>query len=168
MSQNIISEELVVFVLTASTFFVGIIAGLFFSYSVSVVLAFEYLSASEYTTAIQTINEVILNAAFGVVFAGSIVMSSVSAATILLRGEWMAQYGQLVLVGTVIYLVGTIAVTMAIHIPMNEYIETWSPSSPPDDWTAVRARWARWNHVRTMASIVAFVVYLAALVSFSV
>lgn len=76
----------------------------------------------------------------------------------------MTQYGQLALVGTAIYLLGTVAVTATVHISMNEYIATWSPGTPPDDWTAVRARWALWNHIRTTAAVVTFVLLLLAIV----
>ncbi|MFB9806906.1 anthrone oxygenase family protein [Haladaptatus pallidirubidus] len=63
------------------------------------------------------------------------------------------------------YFIGTFAVTMRIHIPINEYIATWSTASLPNDWAVVRTRWGRWNHVRTTAAIASFILYIAALVS---
>ncbi len=165
VTLNILSEGFVPLLLAASAFFVGILAGLFFAYSVSVVLALKTFSASAYTIVMQSINNAILNVAFGVVFIGSIAVPTVSASVVLLQGDWTSQYGPLVLLGTAIYLTGTIAVTMNIHLPMNESIATWSPASPPDDWTTVRTRWARWNHVRAIAAVISFVIYLSAIVS---
>lgn len=157
--------DLRLLLLTVSTVFIGLMAGLFFAFSVSVVLALETLSASAHTRVMQSINDAILNAVFGVVFVGSIIIPVVTTAIVLVRGDWTAQYGQLVIAGTVIYLVGTAAETMVIHVPMNEEIETWSPASPSDDWAAVRARWRQWNHVRTTAAVISFVVYLATFVA---
>lgn len=156
--------DLIVVLLTVSTVLVGLMAGLFFAFSVSVVLALDTLPASVYTRVMRSINDAILNAVFGVVFVGAVVVPTVSAAVVLLRGDWMTQYGQLALVGTAIYLLGTVAVTATVHISMNEYIATWSPGTPPDDWTAVRARWALWNHIRTTAAVVTFVLLLLAIV----
>lgn len=167
MNVNVFSEGFVTLLYTVSILFSGIMAGLFFAYSVSVVLAFDTLSASAYTTVMKSINEVILNAAFGVTFVGAAVVPIVSAAIVFLSGDWTAQHGQLFVVGVVIYVIGTVAVTMVIHIPMNEYIATWSTVSPPDDWATVRTRWALWNHVRTIAAVISFVLYLAAIVSLS-
>lgn len=163
MILNVVSGDLVILLLTVSAVLCGLMAGLFFAYSVSVVLALETLSASVYTTVMQEINEKILNAVFGVVFVGAVVIPVISAAVLGFHGDWTAQYGQVFLAGIVMYLVGTVAVTIGIHIPMNESIATWSTASPPDEWATVRARWARWNHVRATAAIISFVFYLAAL-----
>lgn len=165
MSLSVIPEELVVLLLTVSAVLGGIMAGFFFTYSASVVLALDTLSASAYTTVMQSINETVLNVVFGVAFFGAVLVPAVSAAVVLLQGDWTAPYGQLLLAGVVIYLIGTFAVTILIHIPMNDYIATWSTTSPPDDWAAVRSRWALWNHGRTTAALVSFVLYLAAIVS---
>lgn len=164
MDLTVFSEELLVLLFTVSIIFIGAMAGLFFAYSVSVVLALDTLSASVYTTVMQSINDAILNAVFGVAFVGSVVVPVIATITCIAHGGWTAQYGQLFIVGTGIYLIGTVAVTVIIHIPMNEYLATWSPTSPPDDWKTVRTRWRVWNHIRTTAAIVSFVLCLAALV----
>lgn len=140
MDPTIISEELLVLLFTTSIFFIGVMAGLFFAYSVSVVLALDTLSASVYTRIMQSVNDSILNPVFGVAFVGAVVVPVVSMAICIVRGGWTVQYGQLFLAGTGIYLVGTAAVTVVIHIPMNEYLAMWSPTSPPDDWETVRTR----------------------------
>lgn len=165
---NALSGELVVILFSLSAILGGLMAGFFFAYSVSVVLALETLSASAYTTVIQDINEKVLNVVFGATFFGAVVVPVGTAAIVLLQGDWTTWYSRLFLVGVVVYLIGTFAVTMRIHIPMNEEIATWSPASPPDEWAAVRARWARWNHIRTIAAIVSFVLYLSAIVSLSI
>jgi uncharacterized membrane protein len=166
LQLNALAGMPVVLLLALSAVLGGIMAGFFFAYSVSVVLALQPLSGSEYTTVMQKINEKVLNVVFGVAFFGAAVVPIVTAALVVFRGAWATQYGLLFLVGTVVYLVGTFFVTASIHIPANDYIATWSPVSPPDEWAAIRTRWTRWNHVRTTAAVVSFVLYLAAIVSF--
>jgi uncharacterized membrane protein len=166
MEWGAVLAALVVPLLTVSIVLSGVMAGFFFAYSASVVLALDTLTGSAYTTVMQSINEVVLNPVFGVVFFGAVAVPAAGAAIVLYQGDWAAQYGLLFLAGTVVYLLGTFAVTMRIHVPMNEALATWSPASPPENWAVVRTRWARWNHVRTTAAAVSFVLYLAAIVSF--
>lgn len=153
------SEPLVVLLVATSTVLCGLMAGLFFAYSVSVVLTLDTLAASTYTRVMQSINEEILNPVFGVVFGGSIVVPVVGALLVLVDGYWTGLSSQLFLAGALVYLIGTAGVTVVVSVPMNDYIETWSIETPPDDWKDVRARWALWNHVRTGAAVVSFVVY---------
>jgi len=163
---NVLFGSPVIVLLAVSVVLSGLMAGFFFAYSSSVVLALETLSASEYVTVMQEINDKVLNVVFGAVFFGAVVVPIVGTVLLLLRGTWATQYGQLFFAGMVIYLVGTFFVTIRIHIPMNDHIATWSPTSPPDEWASVRARWRRWNHVRTTAAVISFMLYLVAIVSF--
>ncbi|AUV84083.1 DUF1772 domain-containing protein (plasmid) [Salinigranum rubrum] len=142
-------------------------AGLFFAYSVSVVLTLDTLSASSYTRVMQSINEEILNPLFGVSFGGAIIVPTVGAFLVFIEGLWTALFGQLFLAGTVIYLVGTAGVTLLVSVPMNNTIAGWSIESPPTGWEEVRARWKRWNHVRTVAAFISFVLYVVATLSLS-
>ena len=166
LQVNAFAETPVVVLLAVSAVLGGLMAGFFFAYSASVVLALRTLSASEYTTVIQEINEKVLNVVFGIAFFGAVVVPIGSAIIVVFQGYWTTLSGQLFLAGVVVYLVGTFLVTARIHIPMNDRIATWSPVSPPDEWVTVQARWGRWNHVRTTAAVVSFALYLAAIVSF--
>ncbi|WP_157972468.1 DUF1772 domain-containing protein [Saliphagus sp. LR7] len=165
LQVNTFSGRPVIVLLLVSAVLGGLMAGFFFAYSVSVVLALRTLSASEYTTVMQEINEKVLNVVFGIVFFGTVVVPVGSAILVVVRGQWTTLSSQLFLAGLIVYLVGTFLVTMRIHIPMNDRIATWSPGSPPDEWATVRSRWARWNHVRTMAAVVSFALYIAAIAS---
>uniref|UniRef100_UPI00356A053B hypothetical protein n=1 Tax=Salinigranum sp. TaxID=1966351 RepID=UPI00356A053B len=108
-----------VFLLAVSAVLGGLMAGFFFAYSVSVVLALQTLSAPEYTKVMQEINEKVLNVSFGVVFFGAAVVSLGGAAVVLFHGHWQTLYGQLYLAGIVVYLTGTFLVTAGVHIPTN-------------------------------------------------
>jgi len=151
--------------IVASTILAGLAAGFFFAYSANVVWALDRLSGSTYTEVMQPINATVRNPAFAAVFFGAIAVSALGAVVILVRGDGLTPYGVLFLSGAIVYVLGTFAVTVMIHVPMNESIATWSATAPPADWAAVRARWALWNHVRTIAATISFVLYLTATVA---
>lgn len=159
------SKDLVLFLLMAATVLCGLMAGFFFAYSASVVIALQTMTAEGYTNVMQPINANVRNAVFGVVFFGAVATPALATVLVLFQQDWKVRYGQLFIAGFIIYLIGTFLVTVTIHIPMNEYIATWSASSPPSDWATVRARWALWNHVRTSAAIISLVLYLSALMT---
>jgi uncharacterized membrane protein len=140
LQVNAFAETPVVVLLAVSAVLGGLMAGFFFAYSASVVLALRTLSASEYTTVMQEINEKVLNVVFGIVFFGAVVVPIGGAILVVLQGYWTTLSGLLFLAGVIIYLVGTFLVTARIHIPMNDRIATWSPVSPPDEWVTIQAR----------------------------
>jgi uncharacterized membrane protein len=143
----------------------GLAAGFFFAYAANVTLALNRLTGETYTTVMQPINESVRNPAFAVVFFGAPAVAALGVVTILLGGDLLTPYGLLFLLGAGVYLVGTLAVTVAVHLPMNDAIAAWSPSAPPEEWAAVRARWTRWNLLRTAAALISFVAFLAATVA---
>ena len=157
------SGDLITLLLATSVVFGGIMAGFFFAYSVSVVQALAALPAETYTAVMQPINERIQNVVFGVAFFDAIVVPTACAALMFIHGKWTTQHGRLFLAGVVLYVIGTLTVTVRAHFPLNESIATWDPTSPPEGVAAVRMRWTRWNHVRTTASTVSFVLYVGAL-----
>lgn len=70
---NVLLGSPVIVLLAVSVVLSGLMAGFFFAYSLSVVLALETLSASEYVTVMQEINDKILNVVFGAVFFGTVI-----------------------------------------------------------------------------------------------
>jgi uncharacterized membrane protein len=56
-----------------------------------------------------------------------------------------------------VYLLGSIGVTMVFNVPLNNKLAA-VPASAKDltaHWQAYRAPWTRWNHVRTVACLLA-------------
>ncbi len=71
--------------------------------------------------------------------------------------------GQLVAAGTVCYaLVIIIGVPTCVRI--NHQIASWSVQNPPSEWAQMRARWIRFHVIRTLFSIPAFALYVAAMI----
>ena len=61
--------------------------------------------------------------------------------------------------GGLVYLIGTILVTMAFNVPRNNALEAADPQS--DDgarlWAGYVTSWTVWNHARTAAALAAAV-----------
>jgi uncharacterized membrane protein len=69
--------------------------------------------------------------------------------------------GQLAIAGSVCY-VAVLAIALSINVRINKQVERWSVESPPDDWSAVRARWVRFHIVRTLFSLPGVACYILA------
>jgi uncharacterized membrane protein len=49
------------------------------------------------------------------------------------------------------------AVSGMVNVPINRKVLAWDADHPPREWAELRTRWARWNLVRTVFAIGAFV-----------
>ena len=63
--------------------------------------------------------------------------------------------------GAVFYLVGTFLVTMLGNVPLNDQLAAVSVADPSasDVWEYYLERWTIWNHVRTVAAMVAALLF---------
>jgi uncharacterized membrane protein len=70
------------------------------------------------------------------------------------------------LVGSLLYLVGTIVVTMSGNVPLNNALARVKPDSAEGAslWKQYLSTWTAWNHLRTIASLVAAACFIMALV----
>ncbi|NJM75642.1 MAG: DUF1772 domain-containing protein [Acaryochloridaceae cyanobacterium RU_4_10] len=78
--------------------------------------------------------------------------------------QWNQPNTVYLLVGSLLYLVGTFGVTMVCNVPLNDALAIANPDSTDGAtlWAKYLADWTLWNHVRTVASLAA-----AALLTFS-
>ncbi len=127
----------------------GLNAGLFFVFSNTLMSSFDRLPAAGAVAAMNSINRVILNPLFFLVFFGTALLC-----VVLLVGRLNSP---LVVAGAVLYLAGSIGVTMVCNVPLNDRLEKVSPSANDleTQWHAYRGPWTRWNHVRTLACLLA-------------
>jgi hypothetical protein len=51
-------------------------------------------------------------------------------------------------------MVGVMAVTLAVEVPIDDQITTWTVETLPADWMAIRARWSAFHTFRTFLSLV--------------
>jgi uncharacterized membrane protein len=133
----------------------GLMSGFFLAFSACVMSALSRLPAAHGIAAMQSINVVVINPPFLGTFFGTAVLCVAATITTLLAGS---PTGTLhVLAASVLYLVGTILVTIGFNVPLNNELAVVQADSRDDDgtWTRYLAVWTKWNHVRTAAALVA-------------
>ena len=69
------------------------------------------------------------------------------------------------LAGSLLYLIGTILVTMAFNVPLNNKLASVSANSAEGAavWKRYLSAWTTWNDVRTAASLAASASFIMAL-----
>ncbi len=141
----------------------GLMAGVFFIFSNTVMSALARLQPPQGIAAMQSINRTILNPLFFVAFLGTAATSILLAISLLWR--WQQPGAVYLLAGSLLYLVGAILVTIVFNVPMNEALETVEPESveAANLWARYLTNWTAWNHVRTVASFLGAVSFILAL-----
>lgn len=141
----------------------GLAAGFFFAFSICVMKALGRLPPPQGIAAMQSINVVVINPWFLTAFFGTALACVLMIVSSLLR--WDDQRASYWLVGGALYLVGTILVTMLFNVPRNNALAALEPSSSEAAmlWAAYLSTWTAWNHVRTIAALVAAALFTIAL-----
>ena len=138
-------------------------AGIFFAFSTFVMQALGQQTAAAGIAAMQAINITVINPWFMLVFFGPGLIGVLLALTTF---RPFTQPGSLCwLAGTVLYLIGTIGVTIAGNVPLNDALAGVHPDSAAGAtlWTRYLTDWTIWNHVRTVAAAIAAVLFTLAL-----
>jgi uncharacterized membrane protein len=139
----------------------GLIAGVFFIFSVAIMRALERVPGG--MAAMQSINVIIINPMFLGVFMGTAVLCLVLAVVSIV--QWQSPGSAWLLAGCLLYLVGSIGLTMVFNVPMNNALATADPASPEGQkvWADYLLNWTFWNHVRAIASLAASASFMMAL-----
>jgi uncharacterized membrane protein len=156
--------DLAILLLTIVTIIsVGLIGGVFFIFSVTVMRALGRIPAPSAIAAMQEINIVIVRSLFLAAFFGATLTSLILAAYAI--AAWQRPGAPWLLAGAIIYLVGSVLLTMLRNVPLNNELAAVAPTSPEGDavWTRYLAEWTMWNHIRTVACIVATACFTMAL-----
>ncbi|HEX5881743.1 MAG TPA: DUF1772 domain-containing protein [Actinomycetota bacterium] len=54
-------------------------------------------------------------------------------------------------------MVAALVITLAVEVPIDNQIETWTAATLPGDWRSIQTRWELWHTIRTFLSIAAVV-----------
>jgi uncharacterized membrane protein len=133
----------------------GLVAGTFFAFSTFVMPALASLPSKQGILAMQAINVAVINRWFLGVFLGTGAACAVLAVSSLLArdqpGAWF-RVG-----GAALYLLGTIAVTMTLNVPLNDLLAKIQPDAPDAAtfWATYLGAWTRWNSARAAAALLA-------------
>jgi uncharacterized membrane protein len=136
----------------------GLMAGLFFIFSVCIMQALSRLPPEEGVAAMNAINVVIQNPLFLIAFLGTGLLGLILVAAAFLSG---GQGAYLLAGGGLSYLVGTLAVTIVFNVPLNDALAAARGQAAADLWQQrYLTDWVWWNHVRTLASIGALALFV--------
>jgi uncharacterized membrane protein len=133
----------------------GLVAGIFFAFSTFVMQALAHLQPKEGIAAMQWINITVINPWFMTVFLGTAIACLYLSISSLFK--WYPPNSSYLLLGGLLYLVGTVLVTMVFNVPLNDALAKVEPSSAEGAslWTRYLTDWTMWNHVRTLAALLA-------------
>src|SRR5262245_47994801 len=141
----------------------GLVAGIFFAFSAFIMTALRRLPPEGGISAMQSINVTVLNPAFFLVFFGTAVAALVVASAAF--AGWSPSRSLYLLAGALLYLAGTIFVTMSFNVPHNIKLAVTSAKSAEGAsvWKTYLSAWTAWNHVRTIAALAACASFILAL-----
>jgi uncharacterized membrane protein len=141
----------------------GLSAGVFFAFSAFVMPALGRLPSAQGIAAMQSINKLAVTPAFmTALFGTALACTGLAAWAVVAWGQRPAPW---VLAGSVLYLAGAIAVTIAANVPLNDGLAAVPPdgTGAPGHWSSYLSHWTAWNHVRATAALTAAGLLTAAL-----
>ena len=141
--------------LLAATVTTGVVAGLFYAFSICVMPGLRGTDDRTFVDVMQRVNVAILNGWFALCFGGALVCTGAAVVQSLSRrGEVWPVAAALTL-----YVV-VLAITFAVNVPLNNRLQAAGAPAGLSDPAAVRAAfedlWVRWNVVRAVVSTAAF------------
>jgi uncharacterized membrane protein len=147
-----------------ATLATGLVAGVFYAYTVSVNLGLAAQPDASYVATMQDINERIQNPMYFASFFGAVLFLLATLAAHIPRprsGRFL-----LVALACALYIVGGFLLTAFVNVPMNEELARVAANASPDELAGARATyegpWNFWNGVRTVFSTIAFLALIGA------
>jgi|ERR1700730_413416 uncharacterized membrane protein len=133
----------------------GISAGIFYAFSSLVMRALARIPPSAGIAAMQSINVSVVNFWFCLAFFGPALICCVLTVFSLMKLN--SPGAPFILLGCALYLVGTMVVTFAFNVPLNDRLATFNPASAEGatEWASYLTTWTNWNHVRTAGALLA-------------
>ncbi|MEO0369685.1 MAG: anthrone oxygenase family protein [Pseudomonadota bacterium] len=133
----------------------GLMAGVYFAFSVFIMPALAELTPPTAAAAMNAINRVILKTIFIPIFF-------ISSLNVLILGiiapSWFT------LSSAALYLLGMTVCTAAFNVPLNNNLRDAAARDLEQIWSHYLVVWTRWNHVRTISSVLACALLATSLV----
>lgn len=138
----------------------GLIAGLMFGWTVSVIPGLRKIGDHTYVSTMQNINRETVNPGFTIPFMIPPLIVGVAAFMQFRAGD--SRRGWLLGSAALTYLVGLLGVTIGGNIPLNNALDAFdlTRATEPqlrDRRISYEGPWNRWHYVRTVASVGSFV-----------
>ena len=146
----------------------GLMAGLWYAWTVSVIPGTRRIPDTTYITTMQNINKAIINPAFIIPFMGIPVLLAGAAIVQFRAGDY--RRGWLLTAAGATYIVGVLGVTIGGNVPLNDALEAFDLAGSDEQAIATRrdtyeTPWNRWHYLRTAANIGSFVLASAAAIA---
>jgi uncharacterized membrane protein len=141
----------------------ALIAGVFFAFSTFVMNALSRLPPAQGIAAMQSINITAINPLFMTALFGT------AAACLLLIISTLSKLSQpdavYLCLGSLLYLIATVGVTIVFNVPLNNELAIADPSSSQSEnlWARYLTDWTFWNHIRTVAALAASATFIVSL-----
>lgn len=139
----------------------GIVAGLLFIFSNTIMRVLSEAQHPHGMTVMQGINVVIINPLFLAIFLGTAAISAIQIFYALTH--WGHPTALYLLCGGLLYL-ATIGITAMFNIPLNNSLMTFNPADAASmqQWSEYCTRWTFWNHLRTLTAIASLACWIGA------
>ncbi len=130
----------------------ALVAGVFYGFSGLVMPALARLTAAEGIAAMQAINVSAVTPGFMTGFLGTALLCAA-----VLVGGWFGRADGWAIAGALLYLVGTVGVTILANVPRNDMLAALDPmaADAPAAWMGYLSGWTLWNHLRGLAGLAA-------------
>ncbi|MBX4889113.1 MULTISPECIES: anthrone oxygenase family protein [Rhizobium] len=141
----------------------GLVAGIFFAFSTFIMTALSRIPAEQGIAAMNSVNVTILRSPFMGLFVPTAILCLVIAVLALI--DWRGGASALMLTGAALYLLASFASTIIFNVPMNDALAkaAGNGAEAVQLWNTYVRDWTWWNHVRTIASLLASVAFVRAL-----
>ena len=126
----------------------AMMAGVFFAFSAFVMKALARLPAQQGIGAMQAINVAAVTPVFMAALFGT--AAACGALAVWALFAWGERFAPYLLVGSALYLIGTILLTIVYHVPRNEALAKIEPRDAGAEsyWRRYLSDWTAWNHLR--------------------
>ena len=146
----------------AAVLLLGLMAGFFATYSANVNLATLELDGPTYALVQSAFNRHVRHAGFFICFFGPLPLGLIALAAA--GSDRHAAWWRLQALVVLAYGLGIVLFTRQVNLPLNYLTESWTATTLPADWAAVRAAWNQANLWRSGLSLALFVTGLIGLV----
>ena len=142
----------------------GLMSGLLYGWSVSVIPGLRRTTDLAYVGTMQHINKAIINPAFVLPFMGVPLILGAAAIAQFRAGD--TRRGWLLTGATASYVVGVLGVTVGRNIPLNDALDAFRLDQSDAGAIETRRRiyqqpWNRWHYLRTAGSVASLTLAVA-------
>lgn len=144
---------------------VSLSAGVFFGFTIGIAGALRRLKDAEYIRFMKSINRSIENPVFGLTLITPVILLPIL--TLMARDDVDSSRFVLLLSASILYIVGTILLSLVGNVPLNAKLARFNPASASTKQIAnmrkaIEMPWAAYNVIRTIAAIASTILIFAA------